>query len=273
MRFLAVVLGFLWLSVPVQAAEALTLSGPLIQGGLVKGETAPGATVTLDGKALRVDRFGRFVFGFGRDAAKEAVLAVRYPSGQTEERRLAVTQRSYQIQRIDGLPEKMVTPPKALIERIQRENAQIAEARKRDTPAAWFWDGFIRPAEGRISGVYGSQRILNGEAKQPHYGLDIAGPKGRVVIAPAPGVVVLAEPDHYFTGRTLLIDHGYGVSSVMMHLDSLAVKVGDRLEAGDKIGTIGASGRATGPHLDWRVNWFTVRLDPALLIGEGEPGL
>lgn len=251
-----------------EAAGKLDLSGDFTQGGLVKGQTAPGAEVSLNGRSLRVDRWGRFVFGFGRDDAAEAVLTVRYPDGSVEERPLQIAQRQYNIQRIDGLPQTMVTPKPEVLERIRRENAAIAEARRRDTDAAWFWDGFVRPATGPLTGVYGSQRILNGEPRQPHFGLDFGGPKGSLVVAPAPGIVVLAEEDLYYTGKTVLIDHGHGVNSVLMHLDRLDVEAGQRVEAGDAIGTIGASGRATGPHLDWRVNWFEVRLDPAFLIGE-----
>lgn len=263
-----VLLGLLLIATPAAAGGKLELDGTFAQGGLVKGLTEPGAKVTLDGRTIRVDRWGRFVFGFGHDAGKEAELRVVYPSGEEEVRKLEIRQRKYNIQRIDGLPQKMVTPDPEVLARIQRENAQIAEARRRDTDAAWFWDGFKRPAEGRITGVYGSQRILNGEPKQPHFGIDFAGPRGSTVVAPAPGIVVLAEEDHYYTGKTVLIDHGHGINSVLMHLDSISVKPGTRVEAGDPIGTIGATGRATGPHLDWRVNWFNVRLDPGFLIGE-----
>lgn len=269
------IMRLLWVAVVVllpglaQAAGKLELTGDFTQGGMVKGQTEPGAEVSLNGRSLRVDRWGRFVFGFGRDEAAEAILTVRYGDGAVEERALQIAQRSYDIQRIDGLPQTMVTPKPELLDRIRREGAQIAEARRRDTDAAWFWDGFIRPAEGPLTGVYGSQRILNGEPRQPHFGLDFGGPKGSPVVAPAPGIVVLAEPDHYYTGKTVLIDHGHGVNSVLMHLDRIDVEPGQRVEAGEMIGAIGASGRATGPHLDWRVNWFEVRLDPAFLIGEG----
>lgn len=266
--FVLVLFSLFFLTGAAGAAGKLELTGTLAQGGLVQGLTEPGAEITLDGRTVRVDRWGRFVFGFGHEAAAEAVLKVRYPSGAEETRKLAVKQRKYDVQRIDGLPQKMVTPDPEVVARINRENAQIAEARRRDTDAAWFWDGFKRPAEGRITGVYGSQRILNGEPRQPHFGIDFAGPKGSPVLAPAPGIVVLAEEDHYYTGKTILIDHGHGVNSVLMHMDEISVKPGTRVEAGDKIGTIGASGRATGPHLDWRVNWFNVRLDPGFLIGE-----
>ncbi|RMF11732.1 MAG: M23 family metallopeptidase [Alphaproteobacteria bacterium] len=235
---------------------------------MVRGQTEPGASVTLDGRSVFVDRWGRFVFGFGRDAAPTAELGVRFPDGDHTVRTLSVAPRRYRIERVDGLPPKMVTPPQEVLDRIKRENARIAEVRRRTTNAAWFWDGFIRPAEGRFSGFYGSQRILNGKPRRPHFGLDIAGPRGTPVVAPAPGIVALAVTDYYYTGGTVMIDHGHGVTSVLMHLDTVDIKEGQRVEAGDRVGTIGATGRATGPHLDWRVNWFDVRLDPGLLLDE-----
>ncbi|MEX1147543.1 MAG: M23 family metallopeptidase [Sphingomonadales bacterium] len=246
----------------------LTLDGDFVQGGMIRGDVTPGASVTLDGREVRVDRWGRFVFGFGRDADGQAALRVVFPSGQEKNRTLTVARRDFKVQRIDGLPQRMVTPPEEVLERIRRENALIAAARARDTDAAWFRDGFIRPAEGRYSGIYGSQRILNGEPRQPHFGLDIAGPTGAPVLAPAPGIISLSETDLYYTGGTVMIDHGHGITSVLMHLHSVDVEKGARVEAGDRIGTIGATGRATGPHLDWRVNWFEVRLDPGLLLDD-----
>ncbi|RIK94362.1 MAG: M23 family peptidase [Proteobacteria bacterium] len=269
MRYLASILGAWLLLSGIACAgddHTLKLDGNFTQGGLIKGVATPGSEVTLDGAALRLDRFGRFVFGFGRDAPASATLVVRYPDGTTQTRLLAIKQRQFDIQRIDGLPPKMVTPDAATLQRIEQENAMVAAARKVDTHAAWFWDGFRRPAEGRISGVYGSQRILNGEPRQPHYGLDIAGPRGSPVLAPAAGIVRLASRDFYYTGGTVIIDHGHGVSSSFLHLDRVEVNVGDKVEAGDLIGALGATGRATGPHLDWRVNWFDVRLDPGLLL-------
>lgn len=268
MKKTAVLLWVLLMVLPAvaSAAETLSLDGDFVQGGLVRGKTVPDAAVTLDGRTVNVDHEGRFVFGFGRDADTEAELVVRFPSGESEVRRLDVASRDYSIERIDGLPPKMVTPPKDVLERIRRENAMIAAVRQRQTDTDWFWGGFVRPAEGRYSGFYGSQRILNGEPRRPHYGLDIAGPKGSPVAAPAPGIVALAERDLYYTGGTVMIDHGQGITSVLMHLDSVEVAEGQQVQAGERIGTIGATGRASGPHLDWRVNWFEVRLDPGLLL-------
>ncbi|MDA5193338.1 M23 family metallopeptidase [Govanella unica] len=255
---------------PAFAAEPIALKGHLTQGGLVTGQAEPGSRVTLDGRDIRLDSDGRFLFGFGRDAPEKAMLLITRSSGEIERVELAVLPRKFDIQRIDGLPETMVTPDPAALKRIALENEQVAAARKIDSDEGGVWaalaNGFIRPAEGPISGVYGSQRILNGQPRQPHYGLDLAGPRGSPVRAPAAGVVTLAEHDLYYTGATVLIDHGHGLSSVLMHLDSFNVRPGERVAAGQIIGKLGASGRVTGPHLDWRVNWFDIRLDPALLL-------
>lgn len=250
----------------VRPAVALELEGQFVQGGLVIGSAADGATVSLAGKPIRVSPSGRFLFGFGRDFKGPATLAVRYGDGRIEERRIEVRQRQYQVQRIDGLPKRMVTPNAEAVKRIRRENAGIAKVRQQDTAKTWFESGFILPAKGRISGVYGSQRVLNGEPRRPHYGLDIAAPIGTPVVAPADGRVALAETDLYFTGGTVMLDHGHGLTSVYSHLSSVEVAVGAMLRQGERLGAIGSTGRATGAHLDWRLNWFAERLDPALLV-------
>ncbi|HAM48932.1 MAG TPA: hypothetical protein DCO73_14455 [Alphaproteobacteria bacterium] len=249
------------------AALELTIEGEPVQGGLLFARTTPGAVVHLDERPLKLDAEGRFVFGFGRDAATDSLLVIQHKDQQIDYP-LSVRQRDYQVQRIDGLPSKMVSPDQKALERIRRENRQIAQVRAGYTESDAFRAGFILPAEGPISGVYGSQRILNGEPRRPHFGLDIAAPTGTAVIAPAAGTVALAEPDLYFTGGTLMIDHGRGITSVFSHLSALTVSEGDFVAQGEKIGEIGATGRATGPHLDWRVNWFEVRLDPALLLND-----
>ncbi|MEN3952423.1 M23 family metallopeptidase [Iodidimonas sp. SYSU 1G8] len=237
------------------------------QGGMIVGRAEPGSQVMLDGRPLRVAPDGRFVFGFGRDAAPQATLTVTGSDGAVEHRDFAVAQRTYDIQRIDGLPPSKVVPPDDLTARLARERGMVADARRNTSDALHWADPFAWPAAGRISGVYGSQRILNGDPKQPHYGVDVAGPTGSPVTAPASGTVVLAEPDFYYEGGIVLIDHGYGVSSTLMHLQTVDVKVGESVVQGQRIATLGATGRATGPHLDWRMNWNEVRLDPALLVG------
>lgn len=205
--------------------------------------------------------------GFHRDEPGLRHLRVTLPDGRQLERDLKVAQRQYRIQRIDGLPPSKVSPNQKQLDRIWREAKIIKKARKVDTPATDFLAGFQWPLTGPISGVYGSQRILNGKPRQPHYGVDIARPVGTRVRAPAGGVVTLAESDLYFTGGTLAIDHGHGLSSWFLHLSKLLVKKGDRIEPGQEIAEVGATGRVTGPHLDWRMNLFEKRIDPSLLVG------
>ncbi len=257
MRALALIAALL---VSSAAAAETKLDGQLVQGGLVLGQTAPGTSVKLDGRTLLVDKDGRFVIGFGRDA-KTALLEVG-----AERRELEIKPRTFDIQRIEGLPEAQVTPPPAVLERIKRENVAIAATKVRNTPERWFEKGFTWPADGPISGVYGSQRILNGQPRAPHYGLDIAAPVGAPVRASTAGIVALADKDLYFTGGTVIIDHGFGLAGVYAHLSRLDVKMGDRVEQGQVIGAVGATGRVTGPHLHWALNWFDIRLDPQLLV-------
>jgi murein DD-endopeptidase MepM/ murein hydrolase activator NlpD len=243
----------------------VTLDHPLRQGQLVIGHTEPGARVSVDQRNVRVDDAGRFVFGLGRDQARVSVC-VRLPEDtQARCAGLPVAARTYAIERVSGLPQQTVTPDPEAQARIEREAALIAKARERDDARSDFADGFVRPAKGRISGVYGSQRILNGEPKNPHMGLDIAAPTGTAITAPAPGVVTLVHPDMLLTGQSVVIDHGHGVSSVYIHMSRTDVVEGQRLRRGDAIGAIGMTGRASGPHLHWGLNWFEVKLDPALI--------
>lgn len=254
---------------PAHAAD-LVLDGAFIQGGLVRGLVKPGSEVFLDDQALKVSPQGRFVFGFGRDDTGAVILRVRGPDGGEERRRIVIAERTYDVQRIDGLPPRQVTPNEEDLKRIRQDNAEIAAARANDFDETWFAQDFIWPAKGRISGVYGSQRILNGQPRRPHYGIDIAAPTGTPVVAPAAGQVTLAATDHYYTGGTVILDHGHGVSSALLHMDTVTVRVGDVVAQGDPLGTVGAGGRATGPHLDWRINWFKVRIDPQTVVGPME---
>ncbi len=256
-----------WLVLAAPAAAEIALSGEAIQGGLLQGKTSPGATVTLDGKSVAVADDGVFVLGFGRDAKPKAQLAVRAKNGTVETREIAVKQRQYRIQRIEGLPPGKVTPKKEDLDRIAAEQKLLNAARARITRVTDFLGGFVWPAKGRISGIYGSQRILNGEPRRPHLGVDVAAPTGTPVVAAADGVVSLTHPDMFFTGKTVLIDHGLGVGTTYIHMSEIAVKDGQRVKQGQPIGRIGQTGRSTGPHLHWALTWKNERLDPALLVG------
>ena len=252
---------------PLAPALELALEGKLIQGGLVQGITTPDSKVSINSTPVRVSAAGLFLIGFGRDESTPVVLEVVSPDGEVVTRELAIQSRQYKIQHIDGLPPKKVTPDGDALVRIQAETALIKATRKRDGARTDFLTGFMWPAKGPISGVYGSQRILNGEPRRPHYGVDIAAPIGTPVLAPADGVVTLAHPDMYFSGGTIVLDHGHGLSSAFLHLSKILVTEGQIIERGDLIAEIGATGRVTGAHLDWRMNLLERRIDPGLLVG------
>ncbi len=243
------------------------LRGDVTQGGLIWGKVAPGSRVSLDGEALDVFEDGTVVAGFGRDAPATAKLVVS--GAGTCSQTLEVAARDYNIQRVEGVPQKTVTPSPEHMERIRREQALISAARasrlERPDLVRGALAGFQWPAVGPISGVYGSQRYYNGSPGRPHYGVDVAMPTGTPVVAPAAGVVTLAEPDLFYSGGTVFLDHGYRFSSAFLHMSKVSVEVGQEVRAGDKIGEIGATGRATGAHLDWRMNWRNRRIDPQLL--------
>ena len=216
---------------------------------------------------IRVSEAGDFIVGFNRDEPGSVLLSVTYPDGEVVSRTLEVEKREYDIQYVDGVPQATVTPPASAMERINREAAEIGATRKHDEPRLDFLVEWQWPVIGRISGVYGSQRVYNGEPRQPHYGVDVAGAIGTPVYAPAPGDVTFSNPDTWFSGGLVILDHGHGLSSAFLHLSKALVEVGQRVEQGDLIGEIGAQGRATGPHLDWRMNLFERRIDPQLLVG------
>ena len=253
-------------------AGPIELEGELIQGGIVFGTVPAGSTLELAGKPVAVDAEGNFVIGFDRDNPAEELLRLTLPSGEQLTEKIDIAAADYAIERVDGLPQSRVTPDPSVSERITREARQVGQARQRNDHNRTDWaQGFVWPARGRLSGHYGSQRILNGEPRRPHYGVDVAAPTGTPVTAPAPGVVVLAEPDLYFSGGTIIIDHGQQLSSSFLHLSEVSVAVGDRVEQGDEIGAIGATGRATGPHLDWRMNWRERRVNPGVLVAGQDP--
>jgi murein DD-endopeptidase MepM/ murein hydrolase activator NlpD len=253
---------------PAGAAEGvrLELDGSIPQGGLLVARTEPGATAELDGRPVRVSPEGVFLVGAGRDDEGPLAVIVMTADRRQASASVSVNPREYRIQRIDGLPAGKVTPPAEVLERIRREAALTKAARARDDERTDFLTGFEWPLEGPITGIYGSQRILNGEPRRPHFGVDVAAPVGTPVRAPADAVVSLAHADMYYSGGTLVMDHGHGLSSTFIHLSRILVAEGDRVEKGQVVAEVGATGRVTGPHLDWRMNLFDVRLDPELLV-------
>jgi len=254
-------------ALPAWAEDAITLTGALSQGGFARGEAPPGTRVSLDGNPIRVAPDGQFILGFGRDAPAAMSLAASFPDGRTTTQEIRLEQRDYEVQRINGLPPLMVTPDSTLMTRIKAELAKIRGARATESDELAFEAPLEWPVTGPISGVYGSQRILNGEPRAPHLGVDIAAPAGTPIKAAAAGTVTLAESDLYFTGGTVIIDHGYGLSSIYPHMSRLDVSEGQPVEQGDAIGIIGATGRVTGAHLHWGVNWYQTAIDPQLVAG------
>lgn len=242
------------------------ITGDWTQGGLLQGQTAPGSKVFIFDREVKVSPEGHFVFGLGRNTAKEIELVIQTGKGAKQIYRYPVKQRDYKTQKINGVDKKYVSPPAEVAKRIKREASQIWLARQTETPKRYYVKGFDWPASGPITGVYGSQRVFNGVPKRPHYGLDIAGPVGAKVVAPAPGVITLTHDNMYYSGGTLIIDHGHGVSSTFLHLSKILVEEGTLVQQGQLVAELGATGRVTGPHLDWRINWFNQRLDPYLLL-------
>ncbi len=267
---LFVLVSILFISNLAHAYPRVILDGDFVQGGLVLGHAAPGASVMLGDKTIRVDKTGRFLIGFGRVHPVTAQLTITHQSGAQEVRTLSVAQREYNIQRVEGVPQSRVTPPPEGLGRIKEEGKIKRAARSQETESKGYDATFNWPAHGPITGVYGSQRVYNGTPKNPHFGVDIGAPTGTEVVAPAPGIVTLAEPDMYFEGGLIFVDHGMGLVSVFMHLSSVDTEVGKAVRQGDSIGKIGATGRVTGPHLDWRMYWTDQRVDPALLVGPME---
>ena len=248
----------------VDTREAFPAS--VSQGALVIGKVAPGSTVRHAGRVLRVTPYGSVVFGVGRDAAGPLEVEITPAKGSGHVRAIAVLPRAWPVEHVDGVPPKTVDPPPAIAERIRREQAQVTAARARDDARADFAAPFAWPVVGRISGRFGNGRVYNGKPGAGHSGMDIAAPAGTPVKAPAAGVVTFAAPDLYLTGGTLLLDHGHGVSSNFLHLSRIDVAVGERVAQGQVIAAVGATGRATGPHLHWGINWFDVRVDPLLVL-------
>ena len=242
--------------------SAVEFKGKFIQGHYIIGKTNPDTKIFIDKKKVKVSDDGYFAFGIGKDRKFDIIIREN-----NKEIIKKIQKRKYNIQKIEGLPQKKVTPPEEFYARIKKENLLISKAREIDSDLSFFKENFIIPVDDAIiTGVYGSQRILNGIPKWPHYGLDFAQKKGALVKAMNNGIVTLAEKDLFYTGATLIFDHGHGISTLYMHMNDLFVNVGDQIKKGDIVGSVGASGRATGPHLDIRLNWFGTRLDPATIL-------
>jgi len=249
---------------------SFALKGELTQGSLITGKVPANAQVKLDGKFIDVTKQGEFVFGFGRDASLEHEITWQLAGKEMHTEALVLKKREYRVQKIEGVPQKMVTPSADKTERIKAETRLVKRARKKATKHRFFLQKFEPPMVGKITGVYGSQRVFNGTPKRPHFGLDFAGPIGKLVSAPADGVVSLVHDDMYYSGGTLIVDHGYGVSSTFIHLSEILVQEGQVIRQGEAIARVGSGGRSTGPHLDWRINWYQVRIDPQLVLNLGE---
>ena len=250
-------------AIPMRATR---LPASASQGAMVIGNTHPAAVVEYAGRTLRVTSYGTFVFGIGRDATGDVVLRIKQPATGWIEHRIAITPRDWPIENINGVPPSTVNPPKAIAERIEREQARVVAVRTRDDARTGFAQAFTWPVQGRISGRFGNQRVYNGTPKSAHSGMDIAAANDTPVKAPADGVISFADPGLYLTGGTVVLDHGHGISSNFLHLSRIDAKVGDVVKQGDVIGAVGATGRATGPHLHWGMNWFDTRIDPLLVL-------
>ena len=244
---------------------AIEFNGKFIQGHFIIGKTEPKSKIIIGKKEVKVSKDGYFVFGIDRDR-KFDVLVTKIKEGKKEKIIKKVFKRKYKIQRIDGLPENKVTPPEEVYKRIKDENYRIGEARAINSNLIFFKNKFIMPVNGIVTGVYGSQRILNGKPRWPHYGIDIAAKQGTKIKASGSGIITMAEDDLYYTGGTIIMDHGHGISTIYSHLEKVMVRVGDKINQGDIIGTVGSTGRSTGPHLDFRINWFQTRLDPMTVL-------
>ena len=242
------------------------LEGDFQPGGLLWGRVAPETSLAFSGVDVPVLADGIFLLGLGRDAPETHELEIDDELTCT----IDIKRREYRISRVEGVPQRTVTPPEEQLARIRAERQRVRSAKAKRVQRQDFLEavkaGLDWPVTGRISGVYGSQRFYNGKPGNPHYGVDVARPTGTPVLSPGPGVITLAEPDLFYSGGTVILDHGYGLSSSFLHMSRIDVSVGDEVQTGDPIGAIGATGRATGPHLDWRMSWFNQRIDPQLLV-------
>ena len=246
---------------------AEVISGYPVEGNLIVARTNPSNKIKINNEFLEIDESGIFVFGFHRDEENPIKLVIINNENEQFKTSIKPIKRLYKIQRIDGLKKSMVTPPEDTISRIKSDRKKVNKARKVKLEIGDFIQGFDWPLKGLITGVYGSQRILNDIPKSPHFGIDISVPIGTSVKAPASGIVTLTE-DLYYSGYTVILNHGLNINSTFLHLSEIHVNVGDRIGRGDLIGHSGDTGRSTGPHLDWRIDWNGKRLDAEMLAGQ-----
>lgn len=251
--------------------HGVQLQGDFTQGGMVTGTAPNNVQVQFQQRTLLRSADGLFVFGFNRDDATQQQLVLIQDDGRLQKLPFTISAREYDVQKVNGVPARTVNPDPKDMARIEKEIQQVAQARETVSPQAFFKNGFVWPVKGPVSGVYGSQRIFNGEPRSPHFGVDLAVPAGTQIVAPADGVIRLAEKDLFFSGGTIILDHGMGINSGYLHMSKLLVKTGDTVKQGQPIGLVGSSGRATGPHLCWRLNWYQSRLDPQLVTPTKKP--
>lgn len=253
----------------VLASSDFQLTGELTQGGFAIGRLPAGASdLRLDGSPILVAPDGRFLIGFGRDAPPSAMLEARSAAGGRLRQRFAVTQRVFPAEKVAGLKKFDQQPmSRAAVARRQVELANIRMARIMSGPALHWTEPLIWPVSGRLSGHYGSQRLLNGAPIGTHFGVDIAAPAGTPVVAPAAGRVKLAASGYSLEGGIVILDHGFGLMSTFLHLSRVDVKPGTHVASGMRIGAVGSTGRSTGPHLHWAMHWGRTHIDPALFVG------
>jgi|TARA_B110000438_G_scaffold79388_1_gene79476 murein DD-endopeptidase MepM/ murein hydrolase activator NlpD len=263
-----IILLFSYMALALNIVNAKTfIKGEIIAGGIIIVNVSPGSTVKLNDESIMISDKGVFLVGFERKPQPTQILEIYNENVLVEKITLNVKIRSYEIQRINGIKKEKVDPPQSVIDRIYMERNSVKESRKKSNliTSTYYNNGFVLPAKGPISGVYGSQRILNGKPRSPHYGIDIALPKGHEVVSPMDGIVVFSNNDLYYSGGTIIIAHGQGLTTSYLHLSEILVSVNDIVRRGELIGKVGATGRATGPHLHWGAELKGKRIDPKYL--------
>ncbi len=254
--------------------QSLQFYGDFEPGTMIIAKGDPVERARINDQKLKIDDDGIFCFGFDAKQTGSQILNIKFKEGKVLLKKIDLAKRQYKIQRINNMKKDLVTAPDSQSKRLKRERKIALSARspigKIDT--ALYKSGFMRPIKGgRVSSVFGSQRILNGIPKNLHNGYDIAVPRGTPVYAMADGIVRLAADNFYYPGNYILLDHGQGLNSSYLHLNKMLVKTGDRVKKGDVIGKVGTTGRSTGPHLHWTVQWYLRRIDPARLLAMGFP--